>query len=116
MGRILPAIETNQIAGFVEYRPLTNWEKINWNTHEDRIFFLQNVPYTDNWSRTFRLLGDIFPRSCMDCDNKEPEEGENLHLLSLDNSVSLRQLKALFTLLFQSWADSSLIKLCKWYG
>ena len=28
MGRILPALGTNQIAGFVEYRPLTNWEKI----------------------------------------------------------------------------------------
>ena len=27
MGRILPALGTNQIAGFVEYRPLTNWEK-----------------------------------------------------------------------------------------
>ena len=29
MGRILPALGTNQIAGFVEYRPLTNWEKNN---------------------------------------------------------------------------------------
>ena len=29
MGRILPAHGTNQIAGFVEYRPLTNWEKNN---------------------------------------------------------------------------------------
>ena len=27
MGRILPALGTNQIAGFVEYRPLTTWEK-----------------------------------------------------------------------------------------
>ena len=29
MGRILPALGTNHIAGFVEYRPLTNWEKNN---------------------------------------------------------------------------------------
>ena len=27
MGRILPALGTNQIAGFLEYRPLTTWEK-----------------------------------------------------------------------------------------
>ena len=27
MGRILPTLGTNQIAGFVEYRLLTNWEK-----------------------------------------------------------------------------------------
>ena len=26
-GKILPAPETNQIAGFVEFRPLTHWEK-----------------------------------------------------------------------------------------
>ena len=40
-GRLVPAVGTNQIAGFVEYRPLTNWEKNNeyhlegsslWNT------------------------------------------------------------------------------------
>ena len=29
MGRILPSLGTNQIVGFVEYHPLTNWEKIN---------------------------------------------------------------------------------------
>ena len=27
MGRILPALGTNRIVGFVEYRPLTNGEK-----------------------------------------------------------------------------------------
>ena len=27
MGITLPALGTNQIAGFVEYRPLMNWEK-----------------------------------------------------------------------------------------
>ena len=27
-GRLVPAVGTNQIAGFVEHRPLTNWEKI----------------------------------------------------------------------------------------
>ena len=31
VGRILPALGTNQIAGFVEYRPLTKWEKNNVN-------------------------------------------------------------------------------------
>ena len=31
-GEILPALGTNQIAGFVEYRPLTNWEKTNEDT------------------------------------------------------------------------------------
>ena len=40
-GRLVPAVGTNQIAEFVEYRPLTNWEKNNeyhlegsslWNT------------------------------------------------------------------------------------
>ena len=29
-GKILPIPGTNQIAGFVEFRPLTHWEKNKW--------------------------------------------------------------------------------------
>ena len=52
MGRILPALGTNQIAGFVEYRPLTNWEK---NNHEYWVltFFLPQASTLGSLTKRF---------------------------------------------------------------
>ena len=43
MGRILPALGTNHIAGFEEYRPLTNWEKITMNTEFWLFFYFKRL-------------------------------------------------------------------------
>ena len=43
MGRILPALGTNQIAGFLEYRPLTNWEKNNHEYWVLTFFYLKRL-------------------------------------------------------------------------
>ena len=57
MGRILPALGTNQIAGFVEYRPLTNCEKNNYTlldglTYNTRGCFASCAVFFSNLERS----------------------------------------------------------------
>ena len=62
MGRILPALGTNQIAGFVEYRPLTNLDKKkSYYRYLSQviitIFGLRRVSRNVDYRKVYRIQG-----------------------------------------------------------
>ena len=70
MGRTLPAVGTNQIAGFVEYRPLTDWEKNNMWYQVNFVVTQAKSPWVE-CMQGFRKLSadDIFSTFTGSCDH-----------------------------------------------